>query len=73
MSTADFPIVFIDEAAQCDEPTSLIPLMKGCRHVVLIGDHKQLPSVCISDQVRHENLNRSLFERLKLARGMART
>lgn len=64
MATADFPIVFIDEAGQCDEPTSLVPLMKGARHVVLIGDHKQLPSVANSDVVRRENLNMSMFERL---------
>ena len=65
MGTADFPIVFVDEAGQCDEPTTLIPLMKGARHVVLIGDHKQLPSVCSSDEARSEGLNSSLFERFK--------
>ncbi|KAK9900225.1 P-loop containing nucleoside triphosphate hydrolase protein [Cystobasidium minutum MCA 4210] len=65
MGTADFPIVFIDEAGQCDEPTALIPLMKGARHAVLVGDHKQLPSVCSSDEARSEGLNSSLFERFK--------
>lgn len=65
MGTADFPIVFIDEAGQCDEPTALIPLMKGARHAVLIGDHKQLPSVCSSEEARSEGLNSSLFERFK--------
>jgi superfamily I DNA and/or RNA helicase len=67
MGTADFPIVFIDEAGQCDEPTTLVPLMKGSQHAVLIGDHKQLPSVCSSGDARREGLNRSLFERLKLS------
>ena len=43
----DFPVVFLDEAAQCNETSSLVPLMKGSRHLVLIGDHKQLPSICI--------------------------
>ena len=64
MRTADFPIVFLDEAGQCDEPTSLVPLMKGSRHLVLIGDHKQLPSVASSQIARSEKLNTSLFERL---------
>jgi len=65
MGTADFSIVFVDEAGQCDEPTTLIPFMKGARHAVLIGDHKQLPSVCSSEEARSEGLNRSLFERFK--------
>lgn len=65
MGTADFPIVFVDEAGQCDEPTTLIAFMKGARHGVLIGDHKQLPSVCSSEEARSEGLNRSLFERFK--------
>lgn len=41
----DFPIVFLDEAAMCTEPVSMVPLMKGCEHATLIGDHKQLPAV----------------------------
>ena len=68
MATADFPVVFVDEAGQCDEPSNLVPLMKGARHVVLIGDHKQLPSVVSSEVARTENLNMSLFERLMLQR-----
>lgn len=64
MQTADFPMVFIDEAGQCDEPSSLVPLMKGSRHLVLIGDHKQLPSVVSNPVSQIEGLNISLFERL---------
>lgn len=66
MQTADFPIVLIDEAGQCDEPTSLVPLMKGSQHLVLVGDHKQLPSVVTNPESSNENLNTSLFERLML-------
>lgn len=69
MRTADFPIVFLDEAGQCDEPTSLIPLMKGSRQLVMIGDHKQLPSVVSSNTARMEGLNISLFERLMRQEG----
>ncbi|KAH8831193.1 P-loop containing nucleoside triphosphate hydrolase protein [Flagelloscypha sp. PMI_526] len=41
----DFPVVFLDEASMSTEPASLIPIMKGCEHLALIGDHKQLPPV----------------------------
>ena len=73
MSSADFPLVFLDEAGQCDEPSSLVPLMKGARHAVLIGDHKQLPSVVSSDTARDEGLNVSLFERLMLQKSESRS
>lgn len=69
MQTADFPMVFLDEAGQCDEPSSLVPIMKGCRHLVLIGDHKQLPSVVSSEIARVEQLNISMFERLVRTEG----
>ena len=73
MSTADFPLVFLDEAGQCDEPSSLVPLMQGARHAVLIGDHKQLPSVVSNDTARDEGLNVSLFERLMLQKSESRS
>ncbi|KAI0314198.1 P-loop containing nucleoside triphosphate hydrolase protein [Amylostereum chailletii] len=60
----DFPVVFLDEASMSTEPASLIPLMKGSRHVALIGDHKQLPPVITSQKAREEGLGISLFERL---------
>jgi hypothetical protein len=34
----DFDIVLIDEASQVTEPCALIPLVKGCRRAVLVGD-----------------------------------
>lgn len=64
MTTADFPLVIVDEAGQCDEPATLVPLMKGARHVTLIGDHKQLPAVARNEASRSAHLNDSLFERL---------
>jgi superfamily I DNA and/or RNA helicase len=33
-----FDTVLIDEASQITEPCSLIPLVKGCQRVVLVGD-----------------------------------
>ncbi|KAG8960959.1 hypothetical protein FRC03_005942 [Tulasnella sp. 419] len=38
----DFGLVIIDEASQVTEPDSLIPLVKGCKQAVLVGDHVQL-------------------------------
>ncbi|KAI0063306.1 P-loop containing nucleoside triphosphate hydrolase protein [Artomyces pyxidatus] len=60
----DFPVVFLDEASMSTEPASLIPLMKGSRHVTLIGDHKQLPPVIKTEEAQSQGLGISLFERL---------
>ena len=35
-----------------------------CRHLALIGDHKQLPPIVISDVARDGGFDISLFERL---------
>ncbi|KAL5520432.1 hypothetical protein ACEPAG_9656 [Sanghuangporus baumii] len=64
LGVIDFPVVFLDEASMSTEPASLIPLMKGCKHLALIGDHKQLPPVVISEEARKGELDVSLFERL---------
>ncbi|KAJ3474697.1 hypothetical protein NLI96_g12310 [Meripilus lineatus] len=60
----NFPIVIIDEASACTEPASLIPIMKGCSHLVLVGDHKQLGPIVNSSEARRGGLGVSLFERL---------
>ncbi|KAJ7188085.1 hypothetical protein C8R46DRAFT_1183731 [Mycena filopes] len=64
LNVVDFPVVFLDEASMSTEPASLIPIMKGCRHLALIGDHKQLPPVITSPEAQALGLGRSLFERL---------
>ena len=46
------------------EPESLIPLMRGSAHVVLVGDHFQLPPVVVSSLAAEGGLSLSLFERL---------
>jgi len=33
-----YDIVLIDEASQVTEPVALIPLVKGCKKAVLVGD-----------------------------------
>ncbi|KAG7447300.1 P-loop containing nucleoside triphosphate hydrolase protein [Guyanagaster necrorhizus] len=64
LEATDFPVVFLDEASMSTEPASLVPLMKGSRHVALIGDHKQLPPVIVSRLGKSMKLDMSLFERL---------
>ena len=59
-----FPRVLVDESTQSVEPATLLPISVGCSHLVLIGDHKQLPPTVISDDARRLGLDRSLFARL---------
>ena len=59
-----FSRVLIDEATQATEPASLVPIVRGSRQIVLIGDHKQLPPTVISKRAEDGGLSRSLFERL---------
>ena len=60
----NFPRVLVDEATQATEPATLVPLVKGARQVVLIGDHRQLPPTVISRRSEEGGLSRSLFERM---------
>ena len=59
-----FPIVLIDEATQATEPATMVPIIRGARQLILIGDHKQLPPTIISKRAEDLGLVRSLFERL---------
>ncbi len=59
-----FTRVLIDEATQATELSTIIPLVKNAKQVVLIGDHKQLPPTIISFNAEKEGLSISLFEKL---------
>ena len=59
-----FRTVLIDESTQSAEPECLIPLVLGCKQVVLVGDHQQLGPVVMSKRAAKAGLNQSLFERL---------
>jgi len=59
-----FPRVLVDEATQAVEPATLVPISRGCRQLVLVGDHRQLPPTVISRRAERDNLSLSLFERL---------
>jgi len=63
LSSRKFPIVLMDEATQATEPSALVPIVKGCRQLVLVGDHQQLPPTVLSRRAEEGGLNRSLFDR----------
>lgn len=59
-----FRTVLIDEATQAAEPECMIPLVMGCKQVVLVGDHQQLGPVIMNKKAARAGLSQSLFERL---------
>ncbi|XWS57205.1 hypothetical protein CRYUN_Cryun09bG0154200 [Craigia yunnanensis] len=65
--TQPLDLLVIEEAAQLKECESTIPLqLPGLRHVVLIGDERQLPAMIQSKISGESEFGRSLFERLVL-------
>lgn len=61
----EFETVVIDEAAQCVEMSSLIPLKYGCVKCVLVGDPKQLPPTVFSKEAARFQYEQSLFVRMQ--------
>ncbi|KAK9812261.1 hypothetical protein WJX73_008588 [Symbiochloris irregularis] len=62
-----FDSVVIDEAAQAVEPSTLIPLVSGCKQVFLVGDPIQLPATVISGKAEAAGYSISLFKRMQAA------
>lgn len=60
-----FPVVICDEAAQCVEVSTLIPLRHGAVQCVMVGDHKQLSATTFSKTAAQKGFDISLFERLQ--------
>lgn len=58
-----FDFVIVDEASQCSIPSTLIPILKGDRFI-LMGDHFQLPPVVISQKAVEKGLDESLMDYL---------
>ncbi|KAF5566717.1 NAM7-nonsense-mediated mRNA decay [Fusarium phyllophilum] len=58
-----FDIVIVDEASQQTEPSSIVPLVKGCLQAILVGDHVQLRPTVNQTALALE-FDVSLFERL---------
>jgi hypothetical protein len=59
-----FERVLVDEATQATEPAILVPLMRGCRQLVLVGDHCQLPPTVLSTRAEEEGHGVPLFSRM---------
>lgn len=68
LSKLKFRTVLIDESTQAAEPECMIPMILGCKQVVLVGDHQQLGPVIMNKKAAKAGLNQSLFERLVLLR-----
>jgi regulator of nonsense transcripts 1 len=64
ISKFKFRTVLIDESTQSAEPECMIPLVLGCKQIVLVGDHQQLGPVIMNKKAAKAGLNQSLFERL---------
>eukprot|EP00948_MAST-09A_sp_MAST-9A-sp1_P003694 g3694.t1 len=58
-----FRKVLVDEATQATEPEVLIPICRGAKQVVLVGDHCQLGPVVACRRAASAGLTLSLFER----------
>ena len=64
LANRKFSIVLIDEATQATEPSALVPIVKGARQLILVGDHRQLPPTVTSRRAEEDGLDIPLFERL---------
>lgn len=64
LSQFKFRSVLIDESTQASEPEVLIPIVKGAKQVILVGDHQQLGPVILDRKAADAGLKQSLFERL---------
>ncbi|XP_053137640.1 probable helicase senataxin isoform X2 [Hemicordylus capensis] len=59
-----FSCIIVDEAGQSCEDETLIPLIHGCKKLVLVGDPKQLPPTVISMRAQDYGYDQSLMGRL---------
>lgn len=59
-----FMRVLIDEATQAIEPECILPVLKGAKQLILVGDHCQLGPVIMCKEAAKAGLSQSLFERL---------
>lgn len=64
LASMQFKTVLIDESTQASEPEVLVPISKGAKQVILVGDHQQLGPVILDKRAGDAGLRQSLFERL---------
>ncbi|UJR11951.1 hypothetical protein I4U23_016129 [Adineta vaga] len=62
-----FDCLIVDEAGQCLEIDTFIPLRLMIRCVLLFGDPEQLPPTVLSQRAQNANFRQSLIERLYIA------
>ncbi|KFB44445.1 AGAP005926-PA-like protein [Anopheles sinensis] len=67
-----YDVCIIDEATQCTELCSLLPLMYGMPKLVLVGDINQLPATVLDRESIKAGFRQSLFSRLQGACGEKR-
>lgn len=60
-----FDTVIVDEACQCTELSSIIPLRYGAKRCIMVGDPNQLPPTVLSGAATNLNYNQSLFVRME--------
>ncbi|KAH8363823.1 hypothetical protein KR200_004658 [Drosophila serrata] len=60
-----FDICIIDEATQCTELWTLLPMRFGIKHLVLAGDTQQKPAVVLSKKATDLGLGNSMFDRIQ--------
>mmetsp|Transcript_808 Transcript_808/g.1380 ORF Transcript_808/g.1380 Transcript_808/m.1380 type:complete len:536 (+) Transcript_808:115-1722(+) len=60
----DIDFLIVDEAAQLFEPELFVPLQRGPRNLVMIGDPRQLPATIFSTQIQSARLGISAMQRL---------
>ncbi|KAH8361625.1 hypothetical protein KR084_010673 [Drosophila pseudotakahashii] len=60
-----FDLCIIDEATQCTEPWTLLPMRFGLSHLVMVGDTQQLPAVVLSRKAIDYGLSNSMFDRVQ--------
>ncbi|EDV26532.1 uncharacterized protein TRIADDRAFT_54641 [Trichoplax adhaerens] len=59
-----FRVILIDEATQATEPECMIPIVRGAKQCILVGDHCQLGPVVMCKKAAGAGLAQSLFARL---------
>lgn len=59
-----FSTVIVDEACQCVELSTLIPLKYGAKKCILVGDPNQLPPTVLSQVAQEYQYEQSLFQRI---------
>ncbi|SCU98607.1 LADA_0H14224g1_1 [Lachancea dasiensis] len=60
-----FDTVIIDEACQCTELSTIIPLRYGAKRCIMVGDPNQLPPTVLSGAASNFKYNQSLFVRME--------